>query len=397
MNSSQLFGITTIAYLLSSVCYIGLFVFRNKKAGQVGLGLAVLGILAQTIGLGLRWQESYTLGIGHAPLTNMYESLLFFAWCAAIFYVLLEIKFKLPVIGAFAMPIPFITLAYTSVDKGLSRDISPLVPALQSNWLIAHVITCFIGYGAFAVAAGLGILYLLKGEYDGHTVPQLFFSFKGRIRRWIYFVAVIAQSMTSIVLAVCCYFVFDATIHPAVKTIALFFLIPVSLVSLWSHVPLSIKRLHDFNLAWPWIFIPGINTILLVWPGNIKENKFGPPSKDTVKPEFGNILTSLPAQRDIDDIIHKTIIFGFMWLSAGIITGAVWANEAWGTYWSWDPKETWSIITWFVYALTLHARFTRGWNGSRIAWLAVIGFISVFFTYFGVNYLLAGLHSYGSN
>ncbi|MCW5206147.1 c-type cytochrome biogenesis protein CcsB [Desulfobulbus sp. F5] len=283
MNSSQLFGITTIAYLLSSVCYIGLFVFRNKKVGQVGLVLAVLGILAQTIGLGLRWQESYTLGIGHAPLTNMYESLLFFAWCAAIFYVLLEIKFKLPVIGAFAMPIPFITLAYTSVDKGLSRDISPLVPALQSNWLIAHVITCFIGYGAFAVAAGLGIMYLLK--QFGH------------------------------------------------------------------------------------------------------DRKF---SADT-------LIGSLPELRTLDDVIHKTIVFGFMWLSAGIITGAVWANEAWGTYWSWDPKETWSIITWFVYALTLHARFTRGWNGSRIAWLAVIGFISVFFTYFGVNYLLAGLHSYGSN
>jgi cytochrome c-type biogenesis protein CcsB len=283
MNSSQFFGITTLAYLLASVCYIGLFVFRSKKVGQAGLGLAILGILAQTAGLGLRWHESYQAGIGHAPLTNMYESLLFFAWCAAIFYVLLEMKFKLPVIGAFVMPLPFITLAYTSLDKSISKDISPLVPALQSNWLIAHVITCFIGYGAFAVAAGLGIIYLLK------------------------------------------------------------------------------QFAHN--------------------------RKF---SADTM-------IGSLPELRTLDDLIHKTIIFGFMWLSAGIITGAVWANEAWGTYWSWDPKETWSIITWFVYALTLHARFTRGWSGNRIAWLAVIGFVSVFFTYFGVNYLLAGLHSYGSN
>jgi cytochrome c-type biogenesis protein CcsB len=105
----------------------------------------------------------------------------------------------------------------------------------------------------------------------------------------------------------------------------------------------------------------------------------------------------LPELKVIDDLTHKTIVFGFMWLSAGIITGAVWANEAWGTYWSWDPKETWSIITWFVYASTLHARFTRGWSGSRIAWLAIIGFVSVFFTYFGVNFLLSGLHSYGSS
>jgi cytochrome c-type biogenesis protein CcsB len=283
MDSSQLFGITTLLYLLASVAYIAFFVFRSRPAAQAGLGLAMLGILAQTAGLGLRWHESYQLGIGHAPLTNMYESLLFFAWCAAIFYVLLEIKFKLPVIGAFVMPIPFITLAYTSIAKNISKEISPLIPALQSNWLIAHVITCFIGYGAFAVAAGLGIIYLLR------------------------------------------------------------------------HFADKIKFIQE------------------------------------------SLISRLPDLRTLDDLIHKTIIFGFLWLSAGIITGAVWANEAWGTYWQWDPKETWSIITWFVYAFTLHARFTRGWNGSRIAWLAVIGLVSVFFTYFGVNYLLDGLHSYGAS
>ncbi|MFZ5799538.1 MAG: cytochrome c biogenesis protein CcsA, partial [Thermodesulfobacteriota bacterium] len=110
-----------------------------------------------------------------------------------------------------------------------------------------------------------------------------------------------------------------------------------------------------------------------------------------------SLTGSLPDLKVIDDMTYKTIVFGFLWLSAGIITGAVWANEAWGTYWSWDPKETWSIITWFIYASTLHARFTRGWSGSRIAWLAIIGFVSVFFTYFGVNYLLSGLHSYGQS
>jgi len=99
----------------------------------------------------------------------------------------------------------------------------------------------------------------------------------------------------------------------------------------------------------------------------------------------------------IEDITHKTMIFGFIWLTAGIITGAVWANSAWGTYWSWDPKETWSLITWFIYAITLHARYTRGWAGKRIAWLAILGFCSVIFTYYGVNYILSGLHSYGSN
>ncbi len=283
MNSSQLFGITTLAYLLSSAFYLGLLVFKNKKIGFVGLILAIFGVTVQTVALGLRWYESYQIGIGHAPLTNMYESLVFFAWCTTLFYIFMEFKFKARVIGAFVMPFAFTAMAYASFAKGISQQISPLIPALQSNWLIAHVMTCFIGYGAFAVAGGLGMMYLLKKS--------------------------------------------------------------------------AVKNGRSEN----------------------------------------TLTGGLPELKVIDDLTHKTIVFGFMWLTAGIITGAVWANEAWGTYWSWDPKETWSIITWFVYASTLHARFTRGWSGSRIAWLAIIGFVSVFFTYFGVNFLLSGLHSYGSS
>jgi cytochrome c-type biogenesis protein CcsB len=99
--------------------------------------------------------------------------------------------------------------------------------------------------------------------------------------------------------------------------------------------------------------------------------------------------------KTIDNINYKMIVFGFIWLTAGIITGAIWANSAWGTYWSWDPKETWSLITWFVYALALHARYSRGWDGFRMSVASIIGFISVIFTYYGVNFLLSGLHSYG--
>lgn len=282
MNSSEFFGFTTIAYLLSSAMYIALFIFKNRKIGLFGTILCILGTITLTAALGLRWYESYQLGIGHAPLTNMYESLVFFAWCISLFYLFMEFKFQNRVIGAFVMPFAFTAMAYASFAKGVNQEISPLIPALQSNWLIAHVITCFIGYGAFAMAAGLGVMYLLK---------------KSALNRKLA-----ADTLTG----------------------------------------------------------------------------------------------SLPELRFVDDMTHKTIVFGFLWLSAGIITGAIWANEAWGTYWSWDPKETWSIITWFVYASTLHARFTRGWTGSRIAWLAIIGFVSVFFTYFGVNYLLSGLHSYGS-
>ncbi|KJS01805.1 MAG: cytochrome C biogenesis protein ResC [Desulfobulbaceae bacterium BRH_c16a] len=273
MDSSQLLGITTFTYLFSTLLYVAILVFKTPKIGSLATAFTAIAWLIQTGGIALRWVESYEMGIGHAPLTNMYESVVFFAWTIIALYLLIEWKFKIKIIGAFATPFAFLAMAYASFSGDISKSISPLVPALQSNWLIAHVVTCFIGYAAFAVAAALGIMYVIKNRSNDNLLPPL----------------------------------------------------PV-----------------------------------------------------------------------IDDLVHKTIVFGFIWLTAGIITGAIWANSAWGTYWSWDPKETWSLITWFFYAITLHARYTRGWAGTRIAFLAIFGFVSVLFTYYGVNFLLSGLHSYGS-
>ena len=279
MDSSQLLGITTFTLLFASFLYIGALLFRSSMVGRFATWFTVAALVIQTAGLGLRWVESYKMGIGHAPLTNMYESVVFFAWTIVILYLGIEWKFKTRTIGAFALPLAFLAMAYGSFAP-INKGINPLVPALQSNWLLAHVITCFVGYAAFAIAAALGIMYLLKSYFG-----------------------------------------------------------------------------NDSNAG---------ETSLL------------------------------PSLKVMDDIIHKSMIFGFIWLSAGIITGAIWANSAWGTYWSWDPKETWSLITWFVYAITLHARYTRGISGKAIAWLSLIGLLAVIFTYYGVNFLLSGLHSYGS-
>jgi cytochrome c-type biogenesis protein CcsB len=107
------------------------------------------------------------------------------------------------------------------------------------------------------------------------------------------------------------------------------------------------------------------------------------------------MLFMFPEPVILDELGYQMTLFGFLFLSIGIITGAVWANSAWGRYWGWDPKETWSLITWFIYATLLHARLMRGWRGKRIAYLSLVGFAAVIFTYFGVN-LLPGLHSYGN-
>ncbi len=283
MDSSFLLGITTFTYLFSLVLYLLIFLFKLEKVGRAATFFTLFAFLVQTAGILLRWQESYQLGYGHAPITNMYESVVFFSWSIIAMYLFVEYKFKSRLFGTFIVPFAFLAMAYGSFSDDLSKTINPLVPALQSNWLISHVVTCFLGYASFALAAGLGVMYLLKYKDEA----------------------------------------------------------------------------ADNN------------------------NK-------------SSVIGSLPETGILEDITHKVMIFGFIWLTTGIITGAIWANSAWGTYWSWDPKETWSLISWFFYAIILHARFTRGLKGTAIAWLAMAGFLVILFTYYGVNFLLSGLHSYGS-
>lgn len=117
-------------------------------------------------------------------------------------------------------------------------------------------------------------------------------------------------------------------------------------------------------------------------------------NQSTDKNTKENWINRFPHESVLDELAYKMVGFAFPMLTLCIITGAIWANYAWGTYWSWDPKETWSLITWIIYAAYLHARLMYGWKGRRAAWMAILGFAIVLFTFFGVNYLLPGLHSY---
>ncbi len=282
MISTRMFTTVTFLYLLGTVLYLTYLAFRSNRLGKAASAVAWITLLIQTAGIILRWVESYQLGFGHAPLSNMYESLVFFSWCIAALYLVWEWRLNTKVFGAVAMPFAFLTVAYASLSPGVSAKIDPLIPALQSNWLHVHVITCFLSYAAFAISCGVSVMYLLKSR--------------------------------------------------------------------------QARRGGEDPAA----------------------------------------LSFLPSLNSLDDLVYKTIAVGFPLLTIGIITGAAWANYAWGSYWSWDPKETWSLITWFVYAVFLHARFTREWRGRRTAALSIIGFVAVVFTYFGVNYVLSGLHSYAS-
>jgi cytochrome c-type biogenesis protein CcsB len=279
MTSSQLLSIITFVYGAAAFAYLASWVFKKDTPGKVGTFLALVAFVGNLVGLLMRWRESYALGIGHAPMSNLYESLMFFALTIGLLYLYMERRYKNRVIGVFAMPLAFLAMAYASLSPTISDRIQPLIPALKSNWLIAHVMACFIGYAAFAIAFGISIMYLLGGDKDRGVIEGL--------------------------------------------------------------------------------------------------------------------LQRLPSAKVLDELTHQLVMFGFLWLTAGIITGAVWANSAWGRYWGWDPKETWSLITWLIYAALLHFRLMRGWQGKRIAIISMVGFLAVMVTYFGVN-LLPGLHSYGS-
>jgi len=335
MNSSFVLSIITFVYGLAGFLYIFGWVFKKPTAGQLATWVAVVGWIGNTAGIIMRWVESYRMGIGHAPFSNLYESLVFFAWTISLIYLVIERKASNRTIGAFTMPIAFLAMAYASLKSGITPEIQPLIPALKSNWLIAHVITCFIGYAAFATAFGISAMYLIKQGRDEEKTAWLNFA-----KPLTLFVFVLLFSRVLLVGN------WAMSVIIALPICLVFYII----VFFASRMPAEIKR---------------------------------------------RLLVMFPEPAILDELGYQMTLFGFLFLSVGIISGAVWANSAWGRYWGWDPKETWSLITWFVYATLLHARLMRGWRGRRIAYLSLVGFAAVLFTYFGVN-LLPGLHSYGN-
>jgi cytochrome c-type biogenesis protein CcsB len=335
MNSSIILSVITFVYGLAGFLYVFAWVFKKPAAGKLAAWIALIGLIGNTTGILMRWVESYRMGIGHAPFSNLYESLVFFSWTITLIHLVVERKANNRIIGAFTMPIAFLAMAYASLKPGIPIEIQPLIPALKSNWLIAHVITCFIGYAAFATAFGISTMYLLKRGRDEERVL------------WVD----IAKPLTLFVFVT----IFSRVLLVGHWAMSVIVALPICLI-FYVCVFLIRHMSADFK-----------NRLLVVFPEAVI----------------------------LDELGYQMTLFGFLFLSIGIISGAVWANSAWGRYWGWDPKETWSLITWFIYATLLHARMMRGWRGKRIAYLSLVGFAAVVFTYFGVN-LLPGLHSYGA-
>ncbi len=245
---------------------------------------------------------------GYFPLSNLYESLLFLTWTLLTIYLYFENKTKSKLMGAVLIPVALLITGFANLT--LSPDMqkaSPLVPALQSNWLMMHVSMMMLSYATLIMGSLLCILFLVISKYQD----------------------------------------------------------------------IDLRLVDESSL-------PLYNVML-----DYYEAKLFSPSDEIAE------LGKLKLLQSLDNWSYRIIGLGFPFLTIGIIAGGVWANEAWGSYWSWDPKETWALITWIVFATYLHSRITKGWEGKKTAILGGLGFFVIWICYLGVNFLGKGLHSYG--
>ena len=268
-------------YVMATVTYIFALVVNSDFSGKVASAMTWSATVMGSVGLMVRWRESYMMGadIGHIPVSNLYEVFILFSVMTALLYLTYERSYNNRAIGAFVLTVISAAVGFILwyAFEREAHHIQPLVPALQSYWMKIHVPANFVGYGAFALAAMLGVAYIMMER----------------------------------------------------------------------------------------------------------------------KPE-GLLAKRLPSLDVLDDIMYKAIALGFAFFTVATVLGAMWAAEAWGGYWSWDPKETWALIVWLNYAAWLHLRMTKGWRGTPLAWWAVVGLFVTLFAFIGVNMFLSGLHSYGT-
>jgi cytochrome c-type biogenesis protein CcsB len=300
-SSNIVFGVLLFAMI---TYWVNLSLFRNSYVlSKIGRLSTISANLILFFILCSRW-----IVAGYFPLSNLYESLLFLTWMLLTIYLYIETKTKSKLIGSVLIPVTLFISGFANLT--LSPEMqksSPLIPALQSNWLMMHVSMMLLSYGTLIMGSLLCILFLVISR----------------------------------------------------------------------NKEVDLKIMDDSSLPLSNIMLDYYETKVLVPSTEISE------------------LGKLKLLQSLDNWSYRIIGLGFPFLTIGIIAGGVWANEAWGSYWSWDPKETWALITWLVFATYLHARITKGWEGKKTAILGSLGFFVIWVCYLGVNFLGKGLHSYG--
>ncbi|MGR6805006.1 c-type cytochrome biogenesis protein CcsB [Sphaerotilus natans] len=325
----------SVLVFMSTIAYWAGLLAGSEAAQRIGSWLAWGSVVMALIGTFVRWFESHQIGpdIGHIPVSNLYEVFVMFVWMTTLIYLYYERHYATRSLGGFVMLIVSAAVGFL-LWYTVSRgahEIQPLVPALQSWWMKIHVPANFVGYGTFALAAMVALAYLVK------TAPPR--------SLWLGLVGVPG----AVLLVLAGFWAFGG-VSPEV-----------------SQALLKTMRMLGGCLA--------LFAFTIV--------------------ARGVIGARTPAPEVLDDVMYRAIALGFAFFTIATILGAFWAAEAWGGYWSWDPKETWALIVWLNYASWLHMRLVKGLRGQVAAWWSLVGLVVTTFAFLGVNMFLSGLHSYG--
>ena len=336
-SQSAILWMSTLFFMATLFYWIGFFAPGDDNAAlRIGSRLTWAAVFMALVGTFVRWFESHQIGpdIGHIPVSNLYEVFVLFAWLTALFYLYYESHYGVRSLGGFVLLVISASVGFLLwyTVAREAQEIQPLVPALQSWWMKLHVPANFVGYGTFALAAMVSLAYLLKST-DAKAL-------------WTGLVMVPG----GVLLAVLAYWGLG---EPGAEMVG----------ALRKSATLLASLIGFFAVL-----------ILARRPINVRT----------------------PSLTMMDDVMYKAIAVGFAFFTIATVLGAFWAAEAWGGYWSWDPKETWALIVWLNYAAWLHMRLMKGLRGHAAAWWSLAGLVITTFAFLGVNMFLSGLHSYGT-
>lgn len=390
--SSNLLLVAFILYLVAIPFFGGAIRQKNISKGKkslnnwarIGIITTIAGFTAQLGYFITRWVAS-----GHAPVSNLFEFTTFFGMSLVGAFILLYFIYKTPLLGLAVLPVALIVIAYAGM---FSRDITPLIPALQSYWLQIHVITVALGQAILAISFAAALIYLVL------TIDQ---TKHNRSNFWLEVVLFFMMSVIGFIMVSTTFNLLDykasfqLTNKQGVEETVEYEMLPLigpnggHLKSGKFEPLIEVPAIVDAKKLNTVIWSFGAGILLYIMTRLILRKRIGA----ALKPLTGNIKRDL-----VDEISYRSVMIGFpVFTLGGLVFAMIWAQIAWSRLWGWDPKEVWALITWLFYAAFLHLRLSKGWHGEKSAWLAVIGFAIIMFNLVAVNLVIAGLHSYAGS
>ena len=388
--SGGLLYFTFIAYLVGTFLFGGAIksskpdgaVKRADKWGYLAIIVTILGLASHLAYFITRW-----IYVGHAPVSNMFEFTTAFGMFIVAAFILIYYMYRITALGIVALPIALLIIGYATM---FPKDVDPLVPSLQSNFLTIHVITAAMGQSILAISAVAGLLYLLKAINPKEKTKSSF---------WLEFVLYILVLVVGFIVATVVFkgFGYEAQYSyidnfdkeqkvtytmPALFGMNESTAITEDAMKPFIEMPALIDARKLTTVFWSII----VGSVLYVLLRLLTRKSI----HEMLHPLVQKVNLNL-----LDEVQYRSVLIGFPLFTLGaLIFAMIWAQKAWGRYWGWDPKEVWALITWLFYAVYLHLRLSKGWEGKKSAWLALIGFAIILFNLIVVNLVLAGLHSY---